>query len=91
MLDAIESGRSVMAATRRLEELVAGGSLDFEKVACSCRPGTEGTNRCNYGRSCGTLRANGRDVGDTLIAEGHAVPFVWGATSCPRTPRPCCN
>jgi hypothetical protein len=25
-----------------------------------------------------------------LIAEGLAVPFVCGATSCPKTPRPWC-
>ena len=28
----------------------------------------------NYGRACGTLRIDGRDVGDILIAEGLAVP-----------------
>jgi endonuclease YncB( thermonuclease family) len=70
-------------ATFRLRQLVAGGGLDLERVACSCRAGTEGTPRCNYGRSCGTLTARGRDVGLVLIAEGLARPFVCGRTSCP--------
>jgi endonuclease YncB( thermonuclease family) len=78
-------------ATRRVRELVRGGSLDFEFVACSCRPGTEGTPSCNYGRSCGTLKAAGRDVGEILIAEGLAVAFQCGATRCPPTPKPWCQ
>lgn len=78
-------------ATRRLKGLVATGRLDFTKVACSCPAGTEGTFHCNYGRSCATLRANGADVGETLISEGLAVPFICGRTSCPPTPRPWCR
>ncbi len=78
-------------ATARLNQLVAGGKLELTKVACSCVPGTKGTMICNYARSCGTLRVNGRDVGDILIAEGLAVPFVCEATSCPTTPRPWCE
>jgi endonuclease YncB( thermonuclease family) len=79
------------AATRRLRELVRAGNLDLAFVPCSCPPGTEGTEACNFGRSCGVLKANGRDVGATLIAEGLAVPFQCGATRCPPTPRPWCN
>jgi hypothetical protein len=30
-------------ATRRVRDLVRDGNLDFEFVACSCQPGTEGT------------------------------------------------
>ena len=63
---------------------------DFQQVACSCPPGTEGTNACNFGRRCGTLRVNGVDVGATLIGEGLAVRFACGATSCPTLPRPWC-
>jgi endonuclease YncB( thermonuclease family) len=70
-------------ATFRLRQLVARGGLDLERVACSCRSGTEGTPRCNYGRSCATLTSRGRDVGVVLIAEGLARPFVCGRTSCP--------
>jgi len=78
------------AAGRRLRELVSNGRPDFQQVACSCAPGTEGTNACNFGRRCGTLRVNGVDVGATLIGEGLAVGFVCGATSCPALPRPWC-
>jgi len=78
-------------ATRRLRDLVRDGNLDFQFVACSCSPGTEGTSACNYGRRCGTLKSNGRDVGAILIAEGLAVPFHCGKTSCPKTPKPWCE
>jgi endonuclease YncB( thermonuclease family) len=78
-------------ATRRVRDLVRADNLDFEFVACSCPPGTEGTPVCNYGRRCGTLKANGRDVGEILISEGLAVPFVCGATRCPPTPKPWCH
>ena len=78
-------------ATRRLRNLIRDSNLDFEFVACSCPAGTEGTSACNYGRRCGTLKANDRDVGAILIAEGLAVPFQCGATSCPKTPRPWCE
>jgi hypothetical protein len=44
----------------------------------------------NRGRTCGTLKAKGRDVGEILIAEKLAVPFVCGEYRCPRTPRPWC-
>jgi endonuclease YncB( thermonuclease family) len=77
-------------ATRRLRDLVAAGDLDFVFVACACPEGTERTPTCNYGRRCGTLKAAGRDVGQLLIGEGLAVPFVCGKTHCPRTPRPWC-
>jgi micrococcal nuclease len=70
-------------ATFRLRQLVAGGGLDLERVACSCPTGTEGTRRCNYGRSCGTLKARGQDVGEVLIAEGLARVYLCGNTSCP--------
>jgi endonuclease YncB( thermonuclease family) len=78
------------AAKQRLRELVSNGRSDFHQVACSCPPGTEGTDACNFGRRCGTLRINGMDVGSTLINEGLAVRFVCGATSCPPLPRPWC-
>ena len=77
-------------ATRRLSDLVRTGKLDFQFVACSCPPGTEGTQQCNFGRRCGSLTVNGRDVGGILIAERLAVPFKCGATRCPATPRPWC-
>ena len=78
-------------ASARLAEIVSKSSLQLTKVRCSCAPGTEGTGRCNYGRSCGILRADGRDVGEILISEGLAVPFICGASGCPPTPRPWCS
>src|SRR6516225_1499721 len=57
-------------ATRRLRELVRAGGLDLEYIQCSCPEGTQGTFACNWGRLCGSLRANGKDVGSILIAEG---------------------
>ena len=77
-------------AAQRLLDLVRAGHLDFVYVECSCPAGTQGTRFCNYGRDCGTLKSHGRDVGAILIEEGLAVPFVCGATRCPRTPRPWC-
>ncbi|WP_051356402.1 thermonuclease family protein [Azorhizobium doebereinerae] len=66
-------------AAARLRQIIAAGGADLEEVACSCRPGTQGTPACNYGRRCGTLTAAGRDVGAILIAEGLArpYPFDW--------------
>lgn len=78
-------------AAKRLDELMARGNVDLERVACSCRPGTEGTDRCNHGRFCAILKSNGVNVGLTLIAEGLATPFVCGVTSCPPLPHPWCR
>jgi endonuclease YncB( thermonuclease family) len=78
-------------ATARLRELVRTSKFDFEFVACSCRSGTAGTSSCNYGRRCGTLKANGDDIGVILIRENLAVPFVCGQTRCPPTPKPWCR
>ncbi|MGO7353899.1 thermonuclease family protein [Rhizobium ruizarguesonis] len=78
-------------ASLRLKELVTKGNARLTKVACACAPGTEGTHKCNYGRYCGVLRVDGKDVGSILISEGLAVPFACGRTSCPPTPRPWCK
>ena len=79
-------------ATARLGQLVRNAaSIEFERVACACRPGTEGTDQCNFGRLCGTLFADGQDVGRRLIAEGLAVPYRCGRTSCPPRPEPWCR
>jgi endonuclease YncB( thermonuclease family) len=78
-------------ATARLRDLVRSSKLDFEFVACACSPGTEGTPSCNYGRRCGVLKADGRDVAAILIGENLAVPFVCGQTRCPPTPKPWCR
>jgi endonuclease YncB( thermonuclease family) len=77
-------------AKARLTQLVRTGKLSFASISCSCPPGTEGTAACNFGRACGSLFSNGINVGDTLIAEGLAVPFRCGITTCPKLPRPWC-
>jgi endonuclease YncB( thermonuclease family) len=77
-------------AKARLKQIVGEGNLTFVRIACSCPPGTEGTQVCNFGRACGSLSSNGTDIGDILISEGLAVPFHCGQTSCPTLPRPWC-
>ena len=84
-------GRLGVNATNRLRELVQANPLELTIVRCACKPGTEGTRNCNYGRSCGLLKTNGQDVGEILIAEGLAVPFICGKTRCPKMPRPWCD
>jgi endonuclease YncB( thermonuclease family) len=71
------------SATARLRELVTSGSVKLELVRCACPPGTEGTNACNFGRSCGVLTVNGRDAGQILITEGLARRYRCGQLSCP--------
>lgn len=78
-------------ASERLKQLVSSGTSTVTQVACACAPGTQGTKRCNFGRSCGILRVDGKDVSQTLIAEGLAVSFPCGRTQCPRLPRPWCG
>jgi endonuclease YncB( thermonuclease family) len=91
-LDAPETGsrsrcvserRKGAEATARLRQLVAGGGLDLERLPCSCRPGTEGTQRCNYGRACAELRVHRRNVAHILIREGLARRFICSAMRCP--------
>ena len=72
------------AATNRLRQLVADGETSLEPVHCSCRPGTEGTPECNYGRHCAVLRAGGRDVGTILVSEGLARTYLCGQRGCPK-------
>lgn len=72
-------------ATARLHELVGRArSVALDVVPCACRPGTHGTAACNYGRDCGRLRVDGRDVGGVLIGEGLARSYVCGTSGCPR-------
>lgn len=79
-------------ATGRLRDLVSAASqVELELVACACTRGTQGTSECNFGRSCGVLTVDGRDVGEILTAEGLAVRFQCGRTSCPPLPRPWCG
>ena len=76
------------AARRRLRELVRSGRVELRQVSCSCPPGMEGTQACNYGRRCGVLRVDGVDVGATLTAENLAVRCT--GASCSSLRRPWC-
>jgi endonuclease YncB( thermonuclease family) len=72
-------------ATSRLRELIQQAvRIDYVRVTCACPPGTEGTDSCNYGRYCGSLGVDGRNVGDILIQEYLAEPYHCKAASCPR-------
>jgi endonuclease YncB( thermonuclease family) len=72
-------------AASRLRQLIrTGNAVDLKLIACSCRPGTEGTMACNYGRACGVLTVDGEDVGDTLMSENLAHALVCGRYSCPK-------
>lgn len=71
------------AATRRLQQMVAGGNANLERVPCACRAGTEETRQCNYGRRCGVLRVEGRDVAQIMIGEGLARSYICSGTRCP--------
>jgi endonuclease YncB( thermonuclease family) len=82
--------RRAEEARERLRKLVAGGGTSFQRVACACRAGQEGTKNCNFGRLCGSVSIDGRDVGEILISEGLAHPYVCAATSCPPR-RPWCG
>jgi endonuclease YncB( thermonuclease family) len=76
-----------LSATSRLSALLRQAqTIEFRRVVCACRPGTQGTDRCNFGRQCGSLFVDGTDVGRTLISENLAVAYQCGRTSCP--PRP---
>jgi endonuclease YncB( thermonuclease family) len=81
--------RRAETATTRLRSLIASADTRLTRVACSCRPGQEGTRNCNYGRLCGSLSVGGRDVGQILISEGLAHSYICGATSCPQGRRWC--
>ncbi|QWG18793.1 thermonuclease family protein [Bradyrhizobium sediminis] len=75
-----------IVAKKRFTELLHNGPLDLAEVVCSCPTKTIGTKKCNYGRKCGRLTLNGKNIGEMLIAEELAEPFVCGETSCPEMP-----
>jgi len=71
-------------ASARLVQLLDSGPIDLTEVRCSCTQSAIANGKCNWGRRCGRLAVSGKDVGDTLIAEGHAVSFHCSATRCPK-------
>ncbi len=48
-----------------------GAIIKQSDVALAIRPGS-----CGYGRRCGTVTVDGRNVGEILISEGLAEPMV---------------
>ena len=80
----LERMLAARAASRLRQIIRTGDDIDLQLIDCSYRPGTEGTRWCNYGRACGYLTVDGRDVGDTLTAENLAHPLVCGQFSCPK-------
>jgi endonuclease YncB( thermonuclease family) len=80
----LERMLAARAASRLRQMIQLSTDIDLQIVDCSCRPGTEGTRVCNYGRACGYLTVDGQDVGDVLIAEKLAHSYVCGRYSCPK-------
>jgi len=80
-----ERGLAIIAK-ERFSELLQSGPLDLTEVRCACSESTIGTKKCNYGRKCGVLSLKGKNIGETLIAEELALPFVCSPTRCPRMP-----
>ena len=78
-------------AARRMRDLIRSGGLDYAPVICSCPTTTLGKWVCNFSRSCGILKANGRDVGAILVEDGLAVPYVCDHAGCPKAPNPWCK
>lgn len=89
--DTPESYRGQCDAERRLakqaksylQKIINTGNAQLQYVRCSCKPGEEGTQKCNHGRACGIVRLNNENICDILIEEGLAVSFVCSTTSCP--------
>jgi endonuclease YncB( thermonuclease family) len=73
-------------AKERFIELLHSGPLDLTELPCSCPSHNLGTKQCNHGRKCAILTVNGKNIGDTLIAEELALPFICGETKCPKMP-----
>lgn len=73
-------------AKERFAELLKSGPLDLTEVRCSCAESKIGTKQCNNGRKCGLLTLNGKNIGEILIAEELAMPFVCDWSRCPHMP-----
>jgi endonuclease YncB( thermonuclease family) len=81
----LKEKRLALVAAERLQKLVDGGGLTLTEVPCSCPERTIGTKKCNWGRKCGILAVNGKNVGDVLISEGLARQYLCTKTKCPKT------
>ena len=73
-------------AKERFTELLNSGPLDLTEVRCSCSAKKLRDGICNHHRKCAMLSLNGKNIGDTLIAEELAVLYVCSARKCPPMP-----
>jgi endonuclease YncB( thermonuclease family) len=73
-------------AKERFAELLQSGPLDLTELPCSCSPEKLANGTCNHGRKCAILSLNGKNIGDTLIDEELAAPFICSKTRCPKMP-----
>jgi endonuclease YncB( thermonuclease family) len=78
-------------ASKRVRELIEAGDLDYSPMTCSCPTTILGRLMCRVARSCGVLKSRGRNIGEILIAEGLAAPFICEDERCPKAPRPWCE
>jgi endonuclease YncB( thermonuclease family) len=78
-------------AAHRVRDLVRAGALDYSPVACSCPTTMLGKWVCKLARTCGSLKADGHDVGEILVAEGLAVPFSCDGARCSKISKPWCK
>src|SRR5882762_2463033 len=78
-------------AARRMRDLILAGGLDYSPVICPCPAATLGKWFCNFGRTCGTLKTNGLDVGDFLVDEGMAARYACGWPRSPKRFKLCCE
>lgn len=77
--------RLALLAAERLQAIVGQGRLTLAEWQCSCPRHTLGTKRCNFDRKCAVLSQDGTNVGDILIAEGHARRYACSKTKCAKT------
>jgi endonuclease YncB( thermonuclease family) len=78
-------------AAHRVRDLVSAGGLDYSPVPCSCPTTILGKWACRFARTCGSLKADGHDVGDILVAEGLAIPFSCDGIRCSKAQKPWCK
>ena len=81
---AIERMLAARSVSRLRQIINTGEEIDLQIVECSCPSGTEGTFACNWGRACGYLTVDRRDIGDILVSENLAHPYVCSRYSCPK-------
>jgi len=80
--------RHALKAADRLIELMNNATIvNLLEVPCNCAPGTYGTYKCNYGRKCGAILVDGKNVTGILISEGLARSDVCDQFRCIKGPK----